>query len=77
MSGRSHFNHQTWQSGRNVVRYVPKDDVQDLQQSIDGYATFMKLAQQYADEIIRLTRNERTKRGKSPSATQDSAKTKN
>jgi hypothetical protein len=21
--GRPHYNHQTWQEGRNVVRYVP------------------------------------------------------
>ncbi len=58
MKHREHFNHQTWHNGRNQVRYVPRHEVCDLQAAIDGYARFMKLAQQYADEIIRLTRRE-------------------
>lgn len=56
MKGRDHFNHQTWRNGRNAVRYVPRNRVEDLRAAIDGYARFMILAEQYADEIIRLTR---------------------
>ncbi len=56
MKGREHFNHQTWSNGRNAVRYVPRGRVEDLQAAIDGYARFMLLAEQYADEIIRITR---------------------
>ena len=56
MTGRAHYNHQTWQDGRNVVRYVPRDQVQALQKAIDGYALFQRLARQYADEVIRRTR---------------------
>ena len=58
MSGRAHYNHQTWQDGRNVVRYVPDEEVAALQEAIDGYNLFRKLAEQYADEIIRRTREE-------------------
>ena len=58
MTGRPHYNHQTWQDGRNVVRYVPVDDVASLQDAIDGYRLFMELAQEYADEIIERTRRE-------------------
>jgi len=58
MKGREHFNHQTWQKGRNVVRYVPREEVDNLQAAIDGYARFTELAQHYADEIIRLTRQD-------------------
>jgi hypothetical protein len=58
MKGREHFNHQTWQNGRNRVRYVPRDQIEDLQAAIAGYARFQALAQQYADEIIRMTRLE-------------------
>jgi hypothetical protein len=58
MKGREHFNHQTWRNGRNLVRYVPREEVEDLQAAIDGYARFQQLAQHYADEIIRLTRCE-------------------
>ena len=61
MKGREHFNHQTWQKGRNVVRYVPREEVGNLQAAIDGYARFMQLAQHYADEIIRLTRQDQAR----------------
>ena len=64
MKGRGHFNHQTWQAGRNVVRYVHQDDVPELQRAIDGYARFMALARQYADEIILRSRREREKSAK-------------
>jgi hypothetical protein len=61
MSGRPHYNHQTWHEGRNVVRYVPLDQTASVQKAIDGYALFKKLAEQYADEVIRITRRKRTK----------------
>jgi hypothetical protein len=61
MTGRPHYNHQTWQDGRNVSRYVPREDVAALQEAIDGYRRFMQLAQAYADEVIRRTREERLK----------------
>jgi hypothetical protein len=59
MRGRRQLNHQTWREGRNVVRYVRSDDVEKLQKAIDGYERFKKLMEQYADEIIRLSRSER------------------
>ncbi len=58
LTGRPHYNHQTWQEGHNVVRYVPAEQVAALQSAIDGYRLFMELAQQYAEEIIQRTRNE-------------------
>jgi len=61
MGGRPHYNHQTWQDGRNVVRYVPANETDFLQDAIDGYQRFMELAEQYADEMIKLTRRERKK----------------
>ncbi len=64
MKGRNNFNHQTWHAGRNIVRYVPREDIQDLEHAISGYTQFMTLAQQYADEIIRLSRREREKSSK-------------
>jgi predicted ArsR family transcriptional regulator len=65
MAGRPHYNHQTWREGRNVVRYVPAEEVASLQEAIDGYNLFCKLAEEYADEIIRRTRQERAKNKKS------------
>ena len=61
MKGREHFNHQTWHDGRNIVRYVPAKELEILQPDIDGYSQFMDLVQQYANEIIRITRREREK----------------
>lgn len=61
MTGRPHYNHQTWRDGRNEVRYVPARDVPALQEAIEGYRLFLDLAEQYADEVIRLTRRERTR----------------
>jgi hypothetical protein len=58
MKGREHFNHQTWQNGRNHVHYVPREDVEDLRHAISGYTRFIALAEQYADEIICATRRE-------------------
>jgi hypothetical protein len=61
MTGRSHYNHQTWRNGRNEVRYVPASEVAALKKAIEGYRLFIALAEQYADEVIRLTRREREK----------------
>lgn len=65
MTGRAHYNHQTWQDGRNVVRYVPRHQVRTLQKAIDGYALFQRLARQYADEVIRRTRAQRNTESRS------------
>ena len=59
MTGRPHYNHQTWRNGRNEVRYVPKDQVAQLRKDLAGYRLFTKLAEQYADEVIRMTRRRR------------------
>ncbi len=56
MGAGSFYNHQTWVKGRNVVRYVAKARVSDLQEAIAGYQQYLKLTQAYADEIIRRTR---------------------
>ena len=53
-------NHQTWQNGRNCVRYVPATERAVVQQAIAGYRRFLALTQQYADLIIQRTRAERT-----------------
>lgn len=62
MGGGPHYNHQTWQDGRNVVRYVRKDEVREFKEDIAGYQLFIELAEQYADEVIDRTRRERAKK---------------
>jgi hypothetical protein len=73
MSGRPHYNHQTWQNGRNVVRYVPLDHVASLQEAVDGYRLFMQLAHQYADQVIQRTRRHLSR----PAAPQKRSRAKN
>ena len=51
-----YHNHQTWEAGRNVVRYVPRERLAELQSAIDGYNRFKRLVDAYADAIIRRTR---------------------
>ena len=65
MGGRPHYNHQTWRNGKNVVRYVPKGEVEEIKKDIAGYQLFMKIAEQYADEVIRASRRERAQKKRS------------
>jgi hypothetical protein len=59
--GTGHFNHQTWQDGGNKVRYVPADQAAFVKKAIGGYTLFTKLAEQYADEVVKQTRREQKK----------------
>lgn len=52
------YNHQCRENGKNVSRYVPRDQVQAVQEAIDGYAQFQKLVEQYVDEVVAKTRTE-------------------
>jgi hypothetical protein len=52
----AYYNHQTWENGRNLVRYVPRQQVRHLQKALAGYQQYLKLTQAYADGIIRRTR---------------------
>jgi len=51
-----YYNHQTWENGRNVSRYVPHDQVPALQRAIAGYERFQNLTDQYAQIMIEQTR---------------------
>ena len=77
MRAGAFYNHQTWEKGRNVVRYVPRERVADLQKAIAGYQQYLDLTQAYADQVISRTRqaqspkttptaNKRAKKQKSP-----------
>ncbi len=56
-----YYNHQTWLSGRNVVQYVPADQVPSLQEALANYQRYLELTQAYADLIIHRTRLKRAK----------------
>lgn len=51
-----YYNLQSWEVGRNVVRYVRAGEVQDVRQAVGGYTKFMNLAKRYADLVVQDTR---------------------
>jgi len=56
MRGGRYFNHQTWEKGRNVVRYVPAPEVPALRKRLAGYQQFVQLTRKYVELIIRQSR---------------------
>lgn len=47
---------QARENGKNVTRYVPRDQVPAVQEAIDGYQRFQNLTEQYARLKIEETR---------------------
>jgi hypothetical protein len=54
-----YYNHQAYEAGRNVSRYVPPGEVGEIKEAIEGYHRFQELAQQYAQLVVAKTRAER------------------
>lgn len=52
------YNHQCRENGKNVSRYVRRDQAAALQEAIDGYARFESLIQEYVDLKVVQTRAE-------------------
>src|ERR1022692_1300041 len=57
--GGPYYNHQCYEGGRNVSRYVPSAQVAQIKQALQGYHRFQELAQQYAQLVVEKTRAER------------------
>lgn len=53
-----YYNHQFWQEGKHVSRYVPAAQVEPLREAIAGFQRFQALSQQYADQLVAKTRQE-------------------
>jgi hypothetical protein len=54
-----YHNHQCYEHGRNVSRYVPPEQVADLKAAIDGYHQVQELMAQYVQIMVAKTRAER------------------
>jgi len=54
-----YYNHQTWDAGKNVSRYVPRDQVSALQKGIAGYERFETLVEQYVRLMEQKSRTDR------------------
>jgi hypothetical protein len=53
-----YYNHQCRCDGKNVSRYVPREQVAAVQEAIEGYSRFNDLISQYVDQIVEETRDE-------------------
>ena len=53
-----YFKLQAWEKGRNLSRYVSRDQADAVQQALDGYHRYCELTEQYAQAIIDQTRTE-------------------
>lgn len=51
-----YYNHQCYEEGRNVSRYVPAEQVPVLQEALDGYRRFQDLVKQYVQLKVEETR---------------------
>ena len=67
------YNHQCRQDGKNVSRYIPRDQVPAVQEAIDGYAKFEALIEEYVDQIVDKTRGEIAARSKKTTAHHNSS----
>ena len=64
----SYYNLQAWENGKNVSRYLPREQVPAVQEAINGYQKFEELTGQYAEQIIAKTREERAAGSKKKTA---------
>ena len=47
---------QARENGKNVTRYVPREQVAAVQEAIEGYQRFESLTDRYAQQVIAQTR---------------------
>jgi hypothetical protein len=62
-----YYNHQCYENGRNVSRYVPAEQVADLRSALDGYRQVQGLMAQYVQLMVEKTRAERRSNSKKKS----------
>ena len=55
----AYYNHQCYEKGRNVSRYVVGEQVAALKDAIAGYQRFQQLVTQYVELMVEKTRAER------------------
>ena len=54
-----YYNHQCYENGRNVSRYVPAEQVEELRAAIADHQRFQQLVQQYVELRVQKTRAQR------------------
>ena len=54
-----YYNHQCYENGRNVSRYVSAEQVEELKAAIAEHQRFQQLVQQYVQLLVQKTRAQR------------------
>jgi len=54
-----YYNHQCYEKGKNVSRYVPSQQVPELKESIANFRRFEQLIEQYVEIMVQKTRAQR------------------
>lgn len=49
---------QAWENGKNVTRYIPREQAAAVQEAVEGYEQFLELTGEYAQHMIDKTRAE-------------------
>jgi hypothetical protein len=73
-----YYNHQCYEDGKKVTRYVPTEQVPDLKAALANYQRFQQLTQQYVQLLVDQTRADRAagSKKKTPPLTSSSPKIK-
>lgn len=59
-----YYKLQFWENGRNVSRYVSRDQADAVREALEGYRQFRELTEHYAQALIDRTREELAARSK-------------
>jgi hypothetical protein len=51
-----YYNHQTWQDGQNVCRYVKAEELEVIKEAIAGRQRFEELADEFVEATVQMTR---------------------
>jgi membrane-bound lytic murein transglycosylase MltF len=54
-----YYNHQCYENGRNVSRYVPADQVAVLREDLQSFRRFEQLVAEYSQLLVEQTRAQR------------------
>jgi len=63
---------QQWEEGKNRTRYVPAEELDDVEAALAGYSQYQELTRQYADLVIAETRQKIISKKKSSHIKSDS-----
>jgi hypothetical protein len=55
-----YYKHQVWEKGRNHSSRVCTQEVEAIKEALEGHVRFQKLAEQYVDVTVAMTREEGT-----------------